>query len=107
MIGVGIDYTIHFLYRYRLEIKKGAGAEEAVKLTLTTSGKGIIYNALSVIVGFSVLTISGFLPIYFFGFLIVFSITGCLLGALSVMPALLVLVKPAFIFGKKRNGNDR
>ncbi|MCK4296014.1 MAG: RND family transporter [Candidatus Marinimicrobia bacterium] len=107
MIGVGIDYTIHFLYRYRLEVKKGASAEEAVTLTLTTSGKGIIYNALSVIVGFSVLTISGFLPIYFFGFLVVFSITGCLLGALSVMPALLVLVKPAFIFGKKRNSNDR
>ena len=107
MIGVGIDYTIHFLYRYRLEVKKGASAEEAVILTLKTSGKGIIYNALSVIVGFSVLMISGFLPIYFFGFLIVFSITGCLLGALSVMPALLVLVKPAFIFGKKRNSNDR
>lgn len=107
MIGVGIDYTIHFLYRYRLEVKKGASAEEAVTLTLTTSGKGIIYNALSVIVGFSVLMISGFLPIYFFGFLIVFSITGCLLGALSVMPALLVLFKPAFIFSKKRNIDDR
>ncbi|HCL00753.1 MAG TPA: hypothetical protein DHW42_11695 [Candidatus Marinimicrobia bacterium] len=101
MIGVGIDYTIHFLYRFRSEVQAGATAQEAVLRTLTTSGKGIIYNALSVIVGFCVLLVSGFLPIYFFGFLIVFSIAACLLGALSVMPALLVIIKPKFIFSKR------
>lgn len=101
MIGVGIDYTIHFLYRFRSEVQSGATAQEAVLRTLTTSGKGIIYNALSVIVGFCVLMFSGFLPIYFFGFLIVFSIAACLLGALSVMPALLVIIKPKFIFNRR------
>jgi len=101
MIGVGIDYTIHFLYRFRFEVQSGLGASEAVIKTLCTSGKGIIYNALSVIVGFTVLLLSGFLPIYFFGFLIVFSITACLLGALTIMPALLVIIKPKFIFNKR------
>jgi len=100
MIGVGIDYTIHFLYRFRYEVQAGYSAQEAVIRTLTTSGKGIIYNALSVIVGFTVLLASGFLPIYFFGFLIVFSITACLLGALTFMPALLVILRPKFIFKK-------
>lgn len=102
MIGVGIDYTIHFIYRYRLEVHKGASAGEAVERTLLTSGKGIIYNALSVIVGFLVLTVSGFLPIYFFGFLIVISIATCLVGALTIMPAVLVSLQPGFIFKQKR-----
>jgi len=101
MIGIGIDYTIHFLYRYRLEVRKDGGAEQAVLRTMTTSGKGIVYNAVSVIIGFMVLMLSGFEPIFFFGFLIVFSIIGCLFGALTVLPALLVLTKPAFIFGKR------
>jgi len=42
--------------------------------------------------------VSGFLPIYFFGFLIVFSISACLIGALTIMPALLVIIRPKFIF---------
>ena len=102
MIGVGVDYTIHFLYRFRFEVQQGLDAKEAVIRTLTTSGKGIIYNALSVIIGFTVLLLSGFLPIYFFGFLIVFSISACLIGALTIMPALMVIIRPKFIFDKRR-----
>jgi len=101
MIGVGIDYTIHFIYRFRLEARKDGDAERAVLRTLTTSGKGIVYNAVSVIIGFMVLMLSGFEPIFFFGFLIVFSIIICLVGALTILPALLVSTKPAFIFGKR------
>jgi len=56
MIGVGIDYTIHFLWRYRKE-RKSLEAKDAVLKTLLTSGRGIVFNALSVIVGFSVLLI--------------------------------------------------
>lgn len=101
MIGVGIDYTIHFLYRLRREARMGATPQQAVIATLTTSGKGIIYNALSVIIGFVVLLLSGFLPIFFFGFLIVFSITACLIGALTIMPAIVVWINPAFIKNKR------
>jgi len=105
MIGVGIDYTIHFLYRFRTEVESGLNSSEAVIKTLITTGKGIIYNALSVIVGFTVLMLSGFEPIFFFGFLIVFSITACLFGALAVMPALLVWIRAERFF-QKENRND-
>jgi len=98
LIGVGIDYTIHFLWHYRRFVQNGASAEDAVIKTLTTSGKGIIFNAFSVMVGFAVLMISGFLPIFFFGFVIVFSIGMCLFGALAFLPAVIVLTKPKFIF---------
>ncbi len=97
MIGVGIDYTIHFLWRYKDELKKGLRYEEAVKRTLTTTGRGIVFNALSVIIGFAALLVSNFLPVKFFGFLVVVSIGACLIGALILIPALCIVVKPKFL----------
>ena len=106
MIGVGIDYTIHFLYRCRLEVRKGLSLKTAIPVTLQTSGKGILYNGLSVTTGFVVFLLSGFLPIYFFGFLIVISVVVCLLGALTVMPALLMISKPKFIINNNRRNDE-
>ena len=97
MIGVGVDYTIHFLWRYREERHKGLDYPVAVRKTLTTTGRGIIFNAFSVIVGFSVLLVSSFVPVQFFGFLVLISIFACLVGALVVVPALCIVVKPVFL----------
>ncbi len=97
MIGVGIDYTIHFLWRYREERRQNRPAREAVITTITTTGRGIIFNALSVIVGFVVLIISSFTPIRFFGILVVVSILTCLVGALVILPAILLNYEPAFL----------
>jgi predicted RND superfamily exporter protein len=97
MIGVGIDYTIHFLWRYREERRNGLTYEDAVRKTLTTSGRGIIFNAFSVIIGFTALLISSFLPVKFFGFLVVVSIFACLMGALVLIPSLCIIIKPKFL----------
>lgn len=97
MIGVGIDYTIHFLWRYRDERRLGLEPDEAVLRTLTTAGRGIVFNAFSVVVGFSVLLLSNFLPVKFFGFLVVVSISACLIGALVLLPALCLIVRPRFL----------
>ena len=100
MIGVGVDYTIHLLWRFREERQNGDDPGDAVKTTLTTTGRGIIFNALSVIIGFSVLVFSSFTPIRFFGLLVVISIASCLAGAMIVLPAILTtLHKPV----KRRN----
>ncbi|RAK11741.1 hypothetical protein C8C77_10151 [Halanaerobium saccharolyticum] len=96
MIGVGVDYTIHFLWRYREE-RRNLDQEEALLETLTTSGRGITFNALSVIVGFSVLFVSGFLPVKFFAFLVTVSIATCLIGALLILPALVLVFEPEFL----------
>ncbi|MCK5527382.1 MAG: MMPL family transporter, partial [Candidatus Latescibacteria bacterium] len=97
MIGVGIDYTIHFLWRYREERQRGLTEVDAVKKTLTTTGRGIIFNAFSVIIGFVALLFSGFLPVQFFGFLVVVSIFACLVGALVLVPSLCIVLKPRFL----------
>jgi predicted RND superfamily exporter protein len=99
MIGVGVDYTIHFLWRYREE-RRNLDKKEAVIKTLTTSGRGITFNALSVIVGFSILFVSGFLPVQFFAFLVTVSIATCLIGALLILPALVLVFEPKFLEDK-------
>ncbi len=96
MIGVGVDYTIHFLWRYRIEHQKLESRKAVVK-TLATSGRGITFNALSVIVGFSLLFVSSFLPIKFFAFLVTVSIAACLLGALVILPAAVIIFEPDFL----------
>lgn len=103
MIGVGVDYTIHFLWRYRQERRAGLSPAEGIRRTLTTTGRGIIFNALSVIVGFVALLLSAFLPVNMFGFLIVVSIAACLVGGLVVLPAIVLVVRPAFLEPLKRS----
>jgi len=97
MIGIGVDYTIHFLWRYKSERISGLSYSGAVIRTLTTTGRGITFNALSVIVGFSALLFSVFMPIKYFGFLTVISIFACLIGALIIIPALVLILKPKFL----------
>ncbi len=97
MIGVGVDYTIHYLWRYREERRNGLDPMEAVRVTLSTTGRGIVFNALSVVVGFSVLMLSAFLPVKFFGILVVISISACMVGALVLLPVISILFRPRFL----------
>ena len=97
MIGVGVDYTIHLLWRFKEERGRGLEYHEAMKTTIYTSGRGIVINAISVIVGFLPLTLSGFTPLKFFGALIVISIGACLVCSLLMVPAIVILFKPKFL----------
>jgi hydrophobe/amphiphile efflux-3 (HAE3) family protein len=97
MIGVGVDYTIHFLWRFKEERAKGLDPGRAVMKTLTTTGRGISFNALSVILGFCALPFSVFPPLRLFGFLVIVSIFSCLVGALLIIPALVLIFKPGFL----------
>ena len=101
MIGIGVDYTIHFLWRYRSELRLDHTPGTAVRNTLLGSGKGIVYNAWSVIMGFIALLFSAFLPIQYFGFLVVVSISVCLVAALILVPAMCILWKPKFLEERK------
>lgn len=97
VIGVGVDYTIHFLWHYRQHLRESGDPWGAVETTLATSGRGIIVNAVSVLVGFSVMLFSNFMPIFFFGFLLTISISACLVGSLAILPVLVTWFRPSFL----------
>jgi len=97
MIGVGIDFTIQFLWRYKNELSRGVTHHEAISATYKTTGRSIVINGLSVMAGFSATFISGFLSIRFFGYLTLLAIGSCLIYAIIVMPAFMLYFKPEFI----------
>ncbi len=103
MIGVGIDYSIHFLWRYKDERALGLDPAPAIEKTMITTGRGIVFNGLSVVVGFSVLIVSAFYPVRFFGLLVAISILASLVAALVIVPAIALVVRPRFLEpGKKK-----
>ncbi len=100
-IGIGVDYTIHLFWRLKYELSQGKTYSDAVTETLKTTGRGIAINAISVIIGFSVLFLSGLVILKTFAFLIIFSLLLCLLSALVFIPALCIVLKPKFL---EKNG---
>jgi len=97
-IGLGVEYTIHILWRIKKEIRLGKPLKTSIQKSIRTSGYGITINALSVIIGFSVLLFSSFGIIRSFGFLIMLSITICLICSMILIPAICLLFKPKFLF---------
>lgn len=97
MIGVGVDFTIQYIWCFNLQLKSGMSYSKATENAVRTIGRSIIINALTVMSGFSALIFSGFTSIRFFGYLVIISIASCLAGALIVIPAFLIRFKPGFI----------
>jgi hypothetical protein len=102
-IGLGVDFTIHIFWRIKWELERGNNYRDSIIITLKTIGRGIIINAFSVMLGFSVLFLSGFPLIRSFAFLIIISLFLCLISALIFIPALIYLTKPGFLSPKINN----
>ncbi|MDR2134442.1 MAG: MMPL family transporter [Treponema sp.] len=99
-VGVGIDYTIHCLEAFKREYRASGGTGDFLRRTFLTSGKAIIINAVSVGAGFAVLLFSKFTMLADLGLLIAITMFSSALISLTVLPALLVIIKPKFITGK-------
>jgi len=95
-VGIGIDYTIHFIEFYKHEYQ--SGAPDFLRRTFIGCGKAIIINALSVGAGFGVLAFSQFRIIAQLGALIALSMMITAFVSLTVIPALLMVIKPQFIY---------
>jgi predicted RND superfamily exporter protein len=96
-IGIGIDYAIHFVERYRLEFARDRDARRALEHTFTYTGAGISYNALALTLGFGVLWISTFKGLNTFGSLVALTMVVSATSAFTVIPAILLLWKPRFL----------
>ena len=101
-IGIGADYELYLLFRFREELKRTGDLSAATRNSLLTSGKAIVFVALSVAGGYSVLLFSDF---GFYIRLAVMVITTMLVSAVSALVflrAMMMLFKPRFVFGKNR-----
>lgn len=90
-VGIGIDYSIHVITHFNNAVKKGADIRQALNETIGISGKAIVINVFSVSAGFLVLLFSEMVPLEYFGMLISLSMFGSGLGALTLLPAILII----------------
>jgi predicted RND superfamily exporter protein len=97
-VGIGIDYTIHYIEAYKREYLKTGGKGNFLKRTFATSGKAILINAVSVGAGFAVLLFSQFVMLKDLGLLIALTMGTSAIVSLTVIPVLLSVIKPKFIY---------
>jgi predicted RND superfamily exporter protein len=93
-IGVGVDYAIHFMYRYRSKFGENRDYGQAVLDTMQDSGVAIAFNSLVVAAGFAVIALSAFVSVAHLGTLIALTMITSAFGALTVMPLVFVNFKP-------------
>jgi len=91
-LGIGIDYSIHFISHFNDSMKSTGILKTAIENTLTNSGKAIIINVFSVAIGFLVLMLSEMVPLQYFGLLIALCMISSGLGALTLLPAVLIML---------------
>ena len=97
-VGIGADYAIYFLYRLREEFRATGGIDEALHRTIETSGRAVLFVAFAVSAGFAVNIPSGFLGLRLMGTFVPATMIVTCLTALTLLPALVLLLRPGFIF---------
>ena len=94
IIGVAVDDTIHFFIRYRREFNRTGTYEGALKATLLTVGRPIMFTTMTLVVGFSVFGFSDIYTTVHFGLLAAFAFLWALLADFFLAPAMMMLFKP-------------
>jgi hypothetical protein len=92
-IGLSVDDTIHYAFRFNQEYKKDGTRRYATARTTRAVGKPIVCTSLAVGLGFSVLLFSSFVPTTIFGVLMVVTAISALIGDLFILPAILLRVE--------------
>jgi predicted RND superfamily exporter protein len=100
VIGIGVDYTIHFTESFRRELGRSESPVAALERVLATTGRAVIINAASVAAGFLVLLASEIIPLRQFGVLVAVTMAVSSLAALVILPAIYFTFKPKFIFSR-------
>lgn len=105
-VGIGIDYTIHFNSRFRREISLQKNQLSALLKTLATTGRAILINALSAMMGFLALVLGSIVPMQRFGWMIALTMFTSALFAIIFLLAVIMLSHAKFILTFKQMSID-
>tara|TARA_Y100000590_G_scaffold431445_1_gene546234 strand:- start:2792 stop:5281 length:2490 start_codon:yes stop_codon:yes gene_type:complete len=93
-IGIAVDNSIHYIYRFREEYKKINDYKETIDLCHMSVGKAIFNTSVTIIFGFSILVLSNFIPTIYFGLFTGLAMLIAMLAVLTLLPKLILLIKP-------------
>jgi len=91
MLGVGTDYAIFLMARYREERVEGRNKAEAVQTSITWSGESIATSATTVIIAFGAMTLTSFTLLRSIGVGLGFGVLIALLVSLTLIPSLILI----------------
>ena len=89
-VGMAVDNTIHYIYRYKKELKKKNSVDLALKKAHSTTGRAIFYTASTISAGFCILSLSNFFPTILFGLFTSIAMVLAFISSLTLLPNLLV-----------------
>lgn len=88
-VGLTVDSTIHYIWSFREKRRQGVPFDDALETTHQGVGLALVFSNVALVAGFSVLTLSYFIPTIYFGILVSLAMLGGLLGNLVLLPILL------------------
>ena len=97
-IGIAVDNSIHYIYRFKEEFFQNNSYEKTIKLCHSTVGIAILNTSITIVFGFSILVLSNFIPTIYFGVFTGLAMLLAMISVLTLLPSLILLTKP---FGKK------
>jgi predicted RND superfamily exporter protein len=93
-MGIAVDNSIHYIYRYKKEFETNQHYIKTLHLCHSSIGRAMYYTSITIIIGFSILVLSNFLPSIYFGLLTGMAMLIALLASLTLLPQLLILFRP-------------
>ena len=93
-VGIAVDNTIHYIIRFKREFSHNKSYSKSIKICHGSIGKAMYYTSSIIIIGFSILSLSNFIPTIYFGLLTGLAMLAALLASLTLLPALLMIFKP-------------
>lgn len=94
VVGVGVDQSIQYIYRYRAEFAVDRNYIAAMHRSHISIGSAMYYTSVTIVVGFSILVLSQFIPTIYFGVLTAFAMFMAIVGSLTLLPKLILIMKP-------------
>lgn len=98
-IGIGADYELYLLFRFREELQRSGNLNVATRQSLLTSGKAVLYVALSIAAGYAFLLTSGFAFYSRLAVMVIATMAVSAFAAIIFLRAMTMIFKPKFIFG--------
>jgi hypothetical protein len=93
-IGIAVDNSIHYIYRFKEEFLKIKNYKKTLKLCHSTVGIAILNTSITIVFGFSILVLSNFIPTIYFGIFTGIAMLLAMISVLTLLPALLLTFKP-------------
>ena len=93
-VGIGVDHAIHYLTRFIREFSVDGNYVASMHRAHASIGQALFYTAITIIVGFSILALSNFIPSVYFGLLTGLAMLAALLGSMTLLPKLILITKP-------------